>query len=380
MTKPTEKTPEKEIPTRQLDLPKGTPQLRSIYLYATTGCNLQCRHCWITPTFVNGEPSKGDCIDLELFKQTVKQAKTLGLNSVKMTGGEPMIHPQFREIASFIKEEKLRSDMETNGTCIDPDTARFIKEETSISFISVSIDSTNPTKHDKFRGLKGAFERTIAGTKNLVEVGFKPQVIMCPHRGNIHEIDAMVELATSLGAGSVKFNPVTNAGRGTEMHKKGQSLDYDETIKLIRYVNGELQKKSEISVLLGAPMAMLTIKDMLNHRWSGLCNVRHILGILGTGHMALCGIGRNIPELCYGELGKDNLRETWINNPLLAEIREKLDGDYPGICGNCVHVYRCRTGCLAMNYMNGGKLFSPSPLCAEAERRGEFPTTRKRDA
>ena len=289
-----------------------------------------------------------------------------------------MIHPKFREIASFLKHEGLRSDMETNGTCIDRDTARFMKDETNIYFISVSLDSIDPASHDRFRGVKGAFDSSVQGIRNLAEVGFRPQVIMSPHHGNISEIDQMVELATELGAASVKFNPVTNAGRGAKMHEDGESLDYDETMKLIRYVNGPLQKKASISVMLGVPAALLTVDDLLHGRSRGLCNVRHIIGILGTGHMALCGIGRNMTELCYGDLRTDDLRETWINNPLLAKIRKGLDGDYPGICGDCIHAYRCRTGCLAMNYMDGGHLFSPSALCAEADRRDEFPATRRR--
>lgn len=344
----------------------------------TTGCNLCCRHCWITPTFVNGKPSAGDCIELDMLKDAVRQARPLGLRSVKLTGGEPMIHPKFREIAKYLHDEKLRSDMETNGTCIDPAMAEFIKNETSISFISISLDSIDPASHDRFRGVKGAFDKAVAGIKNLAKVGYAPQVIMCPHRGNIDEIEAMVDFAASIGAGSVKFNPVTNAGRGKKMHEAGESLDYDETMELIRYVHGDFQKKSKIKLILGVPMALLSVRNILDNRWGALCNVRHIMGILGTGHMALCGVGRNIPELCYGDLETESLREIWINNPLLKEIRTKLDGDYPGICADCIHAYRCRTGCLAMNYMNEGELFAPSVLCAEADRRGEFPATRRR--
>jgi len=365
-------------PTDNMDLPEGTPALRSIYLYLTTGCNLCCRHCWITPTFVNGKPSAGDCIDLGLLKETIKQAKTLGLQSVKLTGGEPLIHPQFKEITKFLREENLRSDMETNGVCIDYDMAQFIKNETSINFISVSLDSVNPASHDQFRGVKGAFDKAVAGIKNLASAGFGTQVIMSPHRGNIHEIEEMASFAESIGATSLKFNPVTNAGRGKKMHENGEALDYDETMKLIRYVHGEFQEKSKIRLVLGTPMVFLTVRNILDNRGRGVCNVRHIMGILGTGHMALCGVGRNIPELCYGKLGEDSLRDIWINHPLLAEIRTKLDGDYPGICGDCIHAYRCRTGCLAMNYMKDGELFSPSALCEEADRRNEFPAMRRR--
>ncbi len=361
-----------------LDLPEGTPKLVSIYLYAVTGCNLCCRHCWITPTFVNGKPDPGDCIDLNLFKTAVREALPLGLQSVKLTGGEPMIHPQFREIALFLKQEGLQSDMETNGTCIDADIAYFMKYEADINFISISLDSIDPTKHDKLRGRTGAFENTLNGIKYLVDVGYKPQIIMALHRSNIGELDEMVELASKLGAGSVKFNPVINVGRGRSMKEAGECLNYDETRKLIRYVYGTLPNRSQLPVLMGAPMALLTVRDLIERK-RGRCNVEHILGILGTGHMALCGIGRNVPELCYGKLGEDDLRDVWISHPLLLSIRIIMrDGDFPGICSQCIHAYSCRTICLAMNYMDSGKLFSPSTLCREAELRGEFPLTRRR--
>lgn len=361
-----------------LDLPEGVPRLRAFYLYMTTGCNLRCRHCWITPTFVNGKPSPGDCIDLDLLKKAVRDAKPLGLHSVKLTGGEPLMHPQFREIALFLAAEGLHSDMETNGTRVDADTARFLKEETNVRFVSVSLDSIDPGRHDHFRGVEGAFDAAVAGIKNLVAADYRPQVIMSPHHGNRSEVDDMVALATELGAGSVKFNPVTYAGRGKQMHERGEALDYDEYRALIRYVNGELQNRSSIRLHIGAPMALLSVDDILHDRWRGVCNVVHILGILGTGHMAMCGIGRNVPELCYGELGKDDLRETWFSHPMLKQIREGLQGQYPGICGDCIHARGCRTGCLAMNYMNFGQLIQPSELCHYVAERNEFPVTRRK--
>ncbi|MBT3296672.1 MAG: radical SAM protein [Verrucomicrobia bacterium] len=361
-----------------VDLPGDVPRLTSFYLYMTAGCNLRCRHCWITPTFVNGEPSPGECINPELLKQAVKEAKPLGLKSAKLTGGEPLMHPQFRDIAAFLKSEGIHSDMETNGILIDPSMARFLKDETNVEFVSVSLDSVDTAKHDAFRGVKGAFDAAVQGIRNLVEVGYRPQIIMSPHRDNLGEVDAMVEMAGALKAGSLKFNPVANSGRGSRMHEEGEALDYEAHRALIRYVNGELQKRSKVPLFIGAPMAMLTLDDLLKNRWRGVCNVDHIMGLLGTGHMALCGIGKNVQELSYGELGKDNLRDVWCAHPFLKELRKGIKGPFAGICGDCIHAGRCRTGCLAMHYLDGGKLFSPSPLCSEADRRGEFPMARRK--
>lgn len=362
------------------DLPDGIPVLRSFYLYLTNGCNLACRHCWITPTFGNGEPSPGDCLDFDALCAAVETARPMGLSHVKLTGGEPMLHPQFREIALALQKSGLSTDMETNGTLIDADAARFLRVSAQIGFISVSIDSVDPAAHDAFRGIRGAHDRAIAGVRNLIDVGYRPQIIMSPHRGNVGEVDALVEFAVGLGAGSVKFNPVTKIGRGRLMHEHGEALDYDETMRLIHYVNGDLQRKTPIRLHIGAPIALLSVQDLLAERWRGVCNVENILGILGTGHIAMCGIGREIPALTYGILGRDDLRQIWIDHPMLRSLREKLRGPWLGVCSNCIHADLCRTGCLAINYANSGSLIAPSELCKEADTRGEFPKTRQRSS
>jgi len=370
---------EEKAPINKLDLPEGVPPLYTFYLYITNGCNLACRHCWITPTFVNGKPSPGDCLDLDLLRLAVEEGKSLGLRNAKLTGGEPVLHPRFVEIVDYLSAEDIKLNMETNGTLIDADLAKHLKNNSSMWHISVSIDSVNPEKHDQFRGVKGAFNAAVKGIEHLVNAGFKPQIIMCPHRGNIQEVAALVKLAVSLGAGSVKFNPVTATGRGQIMEQHGETLDSDEVMRLVRFIRGELQERMPIRLIISTPPALSTIKELLRERRAGgECGVRHILGILGDGEMALCGIGRNIPELCFGRLGKDSLRDTWVSHPTLVKLREDLDGEFPGICGDCVHARRCLTQCVANNYVRTGKMVNPDLLCTEAERGRIFPITRRR--
>ena len=65
--------------------------------YLTEGCNLACRHCWIAPTFQAGEKTYPS-LDVDLFRSIISQAKTLGLGGVKLTGGEPLLHPRIGEL------------------------------------------------------------------------------------------------------------------------------------------------------------------------------------------------------------------------------------------------------------------------------------------
>jgi len=380
--------PTPERPERPpLDLPEGVPPLRAFYLYMSNSCNLACRHCWITPRYVDGQPDPGDVIDVEALRDAVREAKPMGLGSAKLTGGEPMLHPRFIEIVDMLTAEGLGLNMETNGTLLTADVARYLKDETRLSFISVSIDGADAETHDAFRGVHGVFDAVLRGLDHLVAAGYtNAQVIMCAHRGNRDQIEDVVRLAAAHGAGSVKINPVTNSGRGTAMHERGEGLDFHERMALAHYVYDELRPRLReeglpISLVLNTSLALMPIREMLRRGGrTGDCGVLGILGMLGTGDIVLCGIGRTIPELVYGRLGQDSIRDIWLTHPTILELRRALADveHYPGICGECTLARRCRTGCVAQNYVDGRQLVWPDALCMEAERRGVFPPTRRR--
>ena len=369
-----------EPPPGTLDLPKGVPRLRAFYIYLSDNCNLRCRHCWIVPRFTNGKPDPGRVVDVEALREAVREAKTLGLSSAKLTGGEPMLHPRFMEVVDLLTAEGLGLYMETNGTLLTAEAARHLKDKTRVTFISVSLDGADARTHDAFRGVEGAFDAALKGLSYLMDAGFKnTQVIMSVHHGNSAQVEAVVNLAAAHGAASVKLNPVTRTGRGTAMHERGEDLDFDEQMELARYIDDDLGPRAPIDVTLGMPPALSSLHRLQRTQGNcGDCGVRGILGILGTNEYALCGIGSTCPEFVYGKLGKDSIRDIWSNNPTILLLRRALaDVDsFPGICARCIFARVCRTGCVADNYAVSGHLIAPHWLCTEAARRGLFPTAR----
>ena len=365
-----------------LDLPEGVPPLRAFYLYMSNSCNLKCRHCWITPRFVDGQPDPSDVIDVDALREAVAEAKPLGLGSAKLTGGEPLLHPRFLEIVDLLTEEGLDLNMETNGTLLTAELARYLKEETNLGFVSVSIDGADAETHDWFRGVPGAFDAALRGLDSLVAAGYNnTQVIMAVHRGNLDQVEDVVRLAAAHGAGSVKINPVTNSGRGAGMHERGEGLDFDQHLELARTVREELRESYPMRLVINIPLALMPIGEIMRRGGrTGDCGVRGILGVLGTGEIALCGIGRTIPELVYGRLGEDSIRDIWLHHPKILELRRLLDDveSFPGICGECTMAQRCRTGCVAQSYVDSGQLVWPDPLCAEAAGRDVFPAARRK--
>ncbi|NQT29984.1 MAG: SynChlorMet cassette radical SAM/SPASM protein ScmF [Candidatus Saganbacteria bacterium] len=350
--------------------------LNCIYFYLTEGCNLKCRHCWIQPKY-QGEGKQYPSLNFETFKSIIQQAKPLGLSSVKFTGGEPLIHPNISEMLDYVKEQDLRLVVETNGVAATPELCKKIKTCKN-PFVSVSIDGSEADSHEWVRGVPGCFDKAIQGIKNLVEAGFRPQVIMSIMRHNKSQMEAVVRLAESLGAGSVKFNLVQPTARGEKMHESGETLTIEELLETGQWVENELSKTSKIKLYYSHPMAFRPFGRMFgdNGVGCGVCGIFGIIGVLGNGKYALCGIGETVPEFIFGDATVDSLKDVWENTKMLNDIREGLPKRLEGVCAECLMKNRCLGSCIAQNYYSNRNLWAPYWLCAQAYKRGLFPASR----
>jgi len=353
-----------------------TYPLNQIYFYLTEGCNLRCRHCWIAPKY-QSEANQYPALDLDLFKSIIEQGKPLGLIGVKLTGGEPLLHPQLNEILEHIRTEDLSMTLETNGVLC---TAELAEKMAACKdpFVSVSLDGADAGTHEWVRGVNGCFDEAIEGLRNLVNAGFRPQLIMTIMRHNKDQMESVVRLAERLGAGSVKFNIVQPTARGEKMYESGEALSIEELVDLGQWVESTLSALTPLRLYYSHPMAFRPLGKMFgdNGDGCGVCGILSILGVLADGSYALCGIGETVSDLVFGHAGIDLLEHVWTNTPVLQMIREELPHRLEGICGDCLMKERCIGSCLAQNYYRNKSLWEPFWFCEEAHNRGLFPETR----
>ena len=85
---------------------REVPPLKQLYAYLTDGCNLSCRHCWLDP-YTASEKKKYRFLSAGLFEKAVGEAKDLGLQAVKLSGGEPLMHPEFTKFLDIINCLKI---------------------------------------------------------------------------------------------------------------------------------------------------------------------------------------------------------------------------------------------------------------------------------
>ncbi|WP_424358782.1 SynChlorMet cassette radical SAM/SPASM protein ScmF [Methanocella sp. MCL-LM] len=350
--------------------------LRQIYFYLTSDCNLRCRHCWISPDFQSATTSSA-YLPVDLFKKIVSDAKGLGLTDVKLTGGEPLLHPQILDILEFIRSQGLSVNIETNGVLCTPEIARAIAS-CKAYHVAVSLDGVNAETHEWVRGVDGCFDDAVQGIKNLVEAGVRPQIIMTLMRRNQDQAEAMIDLAASLKASTVKFNIVMPTLRGEAMHAAGETLTIEELVELGSRMERTIAPGSPLPLNYGHPLAFRPLGNMFHNIGGGCaaCGVLRILGVLADGTYALCGIGEAIPELTYGNAHVDNVFDVWENAPFLQELRAGLPGRLEGICGDCIIKNLCLGSCIAQNYYRKGSLWAPFWFCEEARNSGIFPKSR----
>lgn len=356
---------------------KDVPPLDMYYFYLTDGCNLACRHCWLAPRY-QPDGASGRHLPFELFMQAIDEGIPLGLRQVKLTGGEPLLHPNFKPMIAYLKQKKLGVNIETNGLLLTEEMVNGLKDSGVVNHISVSIDGAAAGTHDTFRGVKGSFEKACAGVRLLATAGMQPQIIMSLHDGNVMEIEGMIHLAEEMSAASLKFNIVQPTGRGEIMIRQGQALDVGRLIALGRWIESDLQEKTSVDLFFDYPMAFYNLRRLLQQPASS-CGIFGILGILCTGHMAMCGIGVAVPELVYGKVGVERVVDVWNHHPMLIDLRNGLKENLEGVCGACIFKQQCLGNCVAENFHQTRRLTAPFWFCRQASEAGLFPLSRIKD-
>lgn len=346
--------------------------LSTLYLYLTDNCNLSCSHCWISPTY---SKNKQQGIPAKMLKKTISEAKSLGLATVKLTGGEPLLYKELRDLLSFLATEKLTIFIETNGTLIDQDMLETFKA-CRVDQISVSLDASSEKIHDELRGRNGGFEDALRGLTLLSNSDLNFQIIMTLQRKNRKEIPGMILLSEKLGAGSLKINHLVPCGRGKEAFKRKQNLELDELIQLYRMVQKEWFPRSHLEIIFDVPAAFRSLEE-IKLRGVSECHILNILGILANGEFSICGIGQTIKGLRMGHVNHDTIGDVWQNNAILKDLRASLPKKLNGICGQCIFKFQCLGACRANAYALTDDLLAPYFLCQELFESGCFPSSRR---
>jgi radical SAM protein with 4Fe4S-binding SPASM domain len=130
-----------------------------------------------------------------------------------LTGGEPLLRADLFDIAAAAADRGFTVVLGSNGVLLRQREARLMRRH-GIQGASISLDSTDPAKHDAFRHLPGAHRAAIRATEALRAEGLDFAIHASVMSWNVAEIPAMIELARSLGARVLNLFFLVRTGRG----------------------------------------------------------------------------------------------------------------------------------------------------------------------
>jgi MoaA/NifB/PqqE/SkfB family radical SAM enzyme len=339
------------------------------YLDLTYRCNHACLHCWLWRPPSASE--LGDELTLEEIQRLADEARALGTRRWSISGGEPMLRPDFSEIFDCLTRKSVGYSLNTNGTFITPEIAKLLTRQ---GRKMIALYGATAEVYDAVTRHSGGFERVMQGFAYLREAGAGFIVQLVPMRANWHQWKQMQELAQSLsphwrvGAPWLYLSSQRSTRRNEEI--AGQRLAPRDVIELDEPTVTHDERPPTIPPGLPEPGECPITRDDDDRLFADCIAARRDFHIDPYGMMSWCLHVRD-PALRY-DLRRGTLREAW--EEFIPSLADQVRGgdEYRSNCGACERRADCRW-CAAYAYLETGRYSAPIPyLCAVAEEAQRY--------
>lgn len=333
----------------------------------TYRCNNDCRHCWVR--IPANAPEKSQELSFDEIRGIVDQARELGTREWSISGGEPMLRPDFADILDYIIRKSTTYSLNTNGTLITPKVARLLKRK---GVKMVALYGATREVHDHITRNPGSFEATLRGMAYLREAGAHFIVQLIPMKDNYHQWPEMVELAQSYssvwrcGAAWLFLSACGSSEKNAEI--AAQRLSPREVVALDPPDVSFEEREKEINPEIGTHCIGIGNQD--DRLFAGCIEMRREFHVDAYGQMSFCCFVKE-PTLKY-DLRRGSVREAWEEFiPSLAD-RVRGSNEWRENCGNCEKRPHC-LWCPVYGYLECGRYSAPIPyLCEVAEESRRY--------
>lgn len=335
----------------------------------TKACNLKCCHCYAkaNPSAASDELSTGEA------KAMIDDLAAFGSPVILFSGGEPCLRGDIFELLDYAAAKGIRTVLSTNGTLISSDSARRLAE-VHLSYAGISIDGAEKT-HDDFRGVKGAFAKTVEGIRNCRAAGVRTGLRMTINRSNQADIPFVFDFLRSEALERACFYHLVYSGRGSAL--VSEDLSHEETRAAVKTIIDETRK----TFAMGFKPEILTVDNHADGPFvygellkSDPERARKALEILKLTHGNSSGNGIG----CIGWDGEvyadqfwrhrsfGNIRKTPFSEIWTSEALKPLKDKRPylkGRCAACRWLDICGGNFRVRAEAVTGDIWAPDPAC-----------------
>lgn len=307
----------------------------------TRKCNLRCIHCYSS----SGQRDK-DELTLEEAIKVADKLKEANVAAVNFGGGECCLRDDFIDLCKYLNKLDIKISYTTNGLTfgrIEPYLNLFHD-------IGVSIDFGNPEKHDKFRGIKGTFDKAVSTLEKLVANSVDTEIVTCITKMNCstEEMSKMYNLAKSIGVDYWRLNRFRSNGRGKENENK-LALTKEDLKNAYDFLASKINNN-------------ITVSDPLfRAAYGGIYSVEGDPS--GFTAFRIQANGEVTPSVFLTESGgnvKEDSIDKIFSSPIFMSIRNRVAKEK---CVECESYTHCRGGDAGASYLKYGHFNGSDPLC-----------------
>ena len=160
----------------------------------TQSCDLACKHCRAAAQPI----AHPDQLTTAEGKDLIDQIAAMHVPIFVFTGGDPLKRPDLYELIRYCDEKGVKVAVTPSATPLLTRDAIFKMKEAGVVRLGISLDGSSPEIHDAFRGLPGAWARTIQAVEWAGEAGLPIQVHTTISRHNAHDLDKLCALFEKL--------------------------------------------------------------------------------------------------------------------------------------------------------------------------------------
>jgi radical SAM protein with 4Fe4S-binding SPASM domain len=371
-------------PHQRMAVARSARERRPIVVWnLTRTCNLKCVHCY-TSSEAKRYP---DELPTEQCKAVLDDLADFKVPAVLFSGGEPLVRPDLFELAAHARSKGLHVVLSTNGTLIDRAKAQRLKD-LQFAYVGISLDSAIPAIHDEFRGVQGAFERTMRGFRHCVDVGQKVGLRLTLTRHTCENLDLLFDFIEREGIDRACFYHLCPAGRGKDLSALtpaesrraidtifARSRDFavrGKRIEILTVDNHADGPYLYLRMLREADPRAQQVLDML--AWNGGGRYSSGVGIANIDFYGNVHADQFSMFRSFGNVKHRKFSEIWqdVSDPIMAGLKDRLRL-LKGRCATCRFKDLCGGSLRARAEITTGDPWAADPGCylSDEEIAGE---------
>jgi radical SAM protein with 4Fe4S-binding SPASM domain len=350
------------------DKMRGKRALFSFDLEITARCNNDCRHCYINLP-AGDRTAQAQEMAPDEIGNIADQAVELGAVWCLITGGEPLLRPDFADIYLALKRKGLLVSVFTNATLINQEHMALFQRYPPRD-IEVTVYSATQETYERVTRRPGSFAAFVRGLDRLLESGVRVRLKAMALRSNLHEMPEIARFCRQRTKDYYRFDP--------QLH-----LRFDGDPARNEEIKAERLSPEEIAALeradperfeaLEKKCADLIRPEFAQHT----CNhLFHCGAGNGSFNVSYDGLFRLCSSLyhpdCVYDLRTGSLSDAWHN--FVPQVRDMRSDrrEFLETCRRCPLVNLC-LWCPAHAYLETGELDGPTLyFCAVAHARAEM--------